>query len=629
MNYYFTYSDKNYTHIAERLFKTLQIYSSYKIIYYTINFDYENKFDNVIPIRYDFDHTRFLPYELNNDEMQNWTKKYMLYLKVNLCLEILNAKENNNYCCIDSDMMLIKNADFLFDKINDNINHPVLPLNCYEYMLMDGHGNPYDENNNLNVNKCLEADLMKFLDISIEKRDPFYKQCNLLLFNKNSLDLFKEWYEICYRPEIIKNKYLAAMNEESVLNCLLWKYDYNANFDHIHINIPLDEVNTLVSAFNNPSDNSFFLKDFCRIPEKQKIQNIIFLHGRPNPTNYKILETEIIYKNKQNNSINICSSNRKILLIINAVGMGDALTSTPAIRKLSNIYSSKISIISNHYDLFKNNPYIENNFKFNETVDKSRYEVFSIFERHSTHKLNETESLRKHHACCTERSCAYDLGFDLTSNELQLDFFPTNNCIYEIKNFGNYICLHTTSNWENRTWSQENWQKLSDNISQLGFNVVVIGKDYEEVNFDKSICYKKCFVPLGQNVIDISNDGSSINDLWHIIDNAKAIVTLDSGPLHLAGTTDTWIVQIGSARHPEFNTPYRKGSQKYKHIFVNGECSLFCASNLKYSVREWNSINAVHYLPRCQENYETMRCQPNSDEVLKQIKSIINENFNS
>jgi hypothetical protein len=129
MNYYFTYSDKNYTHIAERLFKTLQAYSSYKIIYYTINFDYENKFDNVIPIRYDFDHTRFLPYDLNDDEMQHWTKKYMLYLKANLCLEILNTKENNNYCCIDSDMMLIKNADFLFNKINDNINHPILPLN--------------------------------------------------------------------------------------------------------------------------------------------------------------------------------------------------------------------------------------------------------------------------------------------------------------------------------------------------------------------------------------------------------------------------------------------------------------------------------------------------------------------
>ena len=630
MNYYFTYSDKNYIHIAERLFKSLQTYSSCKIIYYTINFDYENKFDNVIPIRYDFDHTKFLTYELNDEEMQHWTKKYMLYLKVNLCLEILKIKEDNNYCCIDSDMILIKNSDFLFDKINNSIDFPILPLNCYEYMLMDGHGNPYDENNNFDIDKCLEADLMRFLNISTKKRNSLYKQCNLLIFNKNSLKLFKEWYDICYyRPEIIKNKYLASLNEESVLNCLLWKYDYNINLDHIHINIPLDEVDTLVSAFNNSSDKAFFLKEFCRIPEKEKIQNILFLHGRPNKKNYELLEKEIIYKNQNFNSTSFTESNKKILLIINAVGMGDALTTTPAIRKLSNIYSSKISVISKYHDLFKNNPYIENNFRFDEIIDKSQYEVFSLFEQHSTCNINKIQTLRKHHACCTQRSCAYDLGFDLLNDELQLDFFPNNSCIYNFKSFGNYICLHTTSNWKNRTWSQENWQNLSDEISKLGFNIAIIGKDYEETNFDKSICYKKCFVPSGKNVIDITNDGSSINDLWHVINNAKIIVTLDSGPLHLAGTTDTWILQIGSARHPEFNSPYRKGSQKYKHIFVGGECSLFCASNLKYSVKEWKTINSIHYLPVCQENYETMRCQPNSDQVLEQIKLIVNENFNN
>ncbi len=317
------------------------------------------------------------------------------------------------------------------------------------------------------------------------------------------------------------------------------------------------------------------------------------------------------------------SEKKQILLKIFGSGMGDALTATPSIRKLSDIYSSKISIRSKYQALFQNNPYIENNFSFDDVVDESAYEIFSVFEQYSSTKLNKIDSLRKHHSCCTERSCAYDLGFDLRSDELQLDFFSTNNCIYDFKNIDNYICLHTTSNWKNRTWSQQNWQKLSDDLYKLGFNIVVIGKDYEEINFDESICYKKCFVPLGNNIINLTNDGSSINDLWHIINNAKAIVTFDSGPLHLAGTTDTWIFQIGSARHPEFNAPYRKGSQKYKHIFIGGECSLFCASNLKYSVREWNSINSIHYLPVCQENYETMRCHPNSDQVLQQIKSII------
>ena len=32
---------------------------------------------------------------------------------------------------------------------------------------------------------------------------------------------------------------------------------------------------------------------------------------------------------------------------------------------------------------------------------------------------------------------------------------------------------------------------------------------------------------------------------------------------------------------------------------------------------------SIHYLPMCQENYDTMRCQPNFTEVFKEIKSII------
>ena len=56
----------------------------------------------------------------------------------------------------------------------------------------------------------------------------------------------------------------------------------------------------------------------------------------------------------------------KILLKIFGAGMGDALTATPSIRKLSNIYSSKISISSKYQSLFENNPYIENIYDTNK-----------------------------------------------------------------------------------------------------------------------------------------------------------------------------------------------------------------------------------------------------------------------
>lgn len=296
---------------------------------------------------------------------------------------------------------------------------------------------------------------------------------------------------------------------------------------------------------------------------------------------------------------------KKILLKINASGMGDALMATPALKRLSQIYSQKISVKSRWENLFKNNPYVDLNLLLEEEFDESDYEVFNCY----------SGDVKKHHACFCARSCAYDLGFDLTKKELSLEYYPSDDCIYDFNYLDNYICLHTTSNWRNRTWKGEYWQDLVDKLHNLPYKIVIIGKDYKETFYNGSVCHKKCFVPEGEKVIDFTNDGSSINDLWHLINNSKALITLDSGPLHLAGTTDTWIFQIGSARHPEFVAPFRNESQDYKHIFIGGECTAFCASNIKYSVKEWKTINSTHFLPECQEDYPEIKCHPTSSQV--------------
>lgn len=315
--------------------------------------------------------------------------------------------------------------------------------------------------------------------------------------------------------------------------------------------------------------------------------------------------------NYTNNQI---KKKKPILLKIHASGMGDALTATPALRKLHEFYDSKIIVKSRYPNVFKKNPYIVHHFHLDELLDEYEYEVFTCF----------ASPNRKHHACSSIRSCAYDMGFDLLNHELSYDYIADDKCIYDFNYLKKYICLQTTSNWENRTWKPEYWQKLVDLLHDTDLNIVIIGKDYQEIYFDDSICHKKCFVPKGKKVIDFTNDGSSLSDLWHLINNARGIVTVDSGPLHVAGTTDTWIFQIGTARHPEFVTPFRNGSQNYKHEFIGGECKLFCASNIKYSVKEWSSINSVHFLPKCQENYTEMKCHPFPEQIFNSIKSKLN-----
>ena len=312
---------------------------------------------------------------------------------------------------------------------------------------------------------------------------------------------------------------------------------------------------------------------------------------------------------------------KKVLLKIHSYALGDTLCSTPALRKLSKAYGCKISVKSKYPHLFKNSPYVDCNFLLEEDVDESQYEVLSCFERESVFKNSNIESYRKIHACDRRRSCAYDLGFDLLDEELTLDFFADEYCRYDIKSLNNYVCLHTTSNWKNRTWSQENWQSLADKITDLGYNVVIIGKDYSE-STSQGIIEKKCFVPKGDNIFNCTNDGSSISDMWHLINHSICIITMDSGPLHIAGTTDAWIIQVGSASDYKYINPVRKKSRDYKYKFVEGECKIFCTSDIKYSVREWNTINATPYLPNCLENYDSFKCHPNYNQVLEKFKEI-------
>ena len=198
----------------------------------------------------------------------------------------------------------------------------------------------------------------------------------------------------------------------------------------------------------------------------------------------------------------------KILLKIFGAGMGDALTATPSIRKLSNIYSSKISISSKYQSLFENNPYIENNFNLSDIIDESPYQIFSVFEQRSITESNQIRSLRKHHSCCTERSCAYDLGFDLRSDELQLDFFPTNNSRMQL---GEKPCLwdvllpHRIYQAPNRAIFDETQSiHFQDSLLFLSLEILSGWKDLESPLHGQRYYHKDCPADqLGGTIADL------------------------------------------------------------------------------------------------------------------------------
>ena len=167
--------------------------------------------------------------------------------------------------------------------------------------MYDGKGSPFaTPDGSFDINLVLEADILKELGISIHKRTPLYRQSNVLLYNKNSSNILNEWADTCYNSAVLNNwRNYAAFNDETVLNCLLWKYMFDQHLETISINIPINReseneninlTKSFLEALNNLRDSSYLFSIFTKLPAKQDADKVRFLHGRVNENQYSILK---------------------------------------------------------------------------------------------------------------------------------------------------------------------------------------------------------------------------------------------------------------------------------------------------------------------------------------------------
>ena len=308
-------------------------------------------------------------------------------------------------------------------------------------------------------------------------------------------------------------------------------------------------------------------------------------------------------------------------ICINIAGcnsLGDTLCATPIVRKISKSYNRKVHVISKHPDLFKNSPYVDRNIPYtDEEFDRvnKEYEVMSTFD--VSYKDNGV--CNKHNVMDIRQLHAINLGFMLTKDEMTLDYIPNEDVtLPHLPN--KYVLIHPVQNWNSRTWTAKNWQMLTQLLNEKGVSVISIGKNSSELggsNVDKPVFDFP--IKLGHNLMN----QTSLDQTWHLMNNCSCFITMDSGLLHLAGTTDCEIIQLGSSIDPEFRSPYRHGSQQYKYHYVNGGCGLHCASDMKHGVREWGSIQGIPSLVNCLENKKSFECHPSVLQVYLKILEIV------
>jgi hypothetical protein len=305
-------------------------------------------------------------------------------------------------------------------------------------------------------------------------------------------------------------------------------------------------------------------------------------------------------------------------------GLGDLLCATPTIKKVSEAYGQKVMVISQMPELFKQNPHVEFSYK-TTSVDmgyiNANYIVHNSF--YNIGKKNERGIEYKHNMIDIRQFHAINLGFTLSEKEMECYYRPTTPLSIELPK--KYVLIHPVATWESRTWPAENWMQLTQSLNDLGIAVVSIGKDSSETGFFN--VQKPVFnfeIPNGLNLMN----KTTIADCWHIIKNASCFVTMDSGLLHLAGTTKTPIIHLGSSLKPEFRMPYRFNNHqsrclvqnnKLVYYYIRGGCGLECASDMKYGVKQWGDIQGVPPLIKCLENKPTYECHPFVINVLNKV----------
>jgi ADP-heptose:LPS heptosyltransferase len=313
---------------------------------------------------------------------------------------------------------------------------------------------------------------------------------------------------------------------------------------------------------------------------------------------------------------------KKPLFLTTTPSVGDLISATPTIKKLADIYKTQIIVVSETPDLLKNNPYVEQSLHIKEVNLDSLKKNYDVHESFALIGKRDSRGVEFKHAMCDIRQYhAKDLGFMLTPDEMTCEYWadPEFEFIDSLNLPEKYVVIHPAQTWASRTWKRENWQNLVYELEKSGIFVVSLGKNTGE--YSDHLRQEKPAWDLEINHgLNLTNK-TSLDQTWHILSKATCVVTMDSGILHLAGTTDTHIIQLGSSIHPSYRAPWRKGTQKYKYSYVLGGCGLHCASDLSYSLRDWGNIQSVSLIHTCLEGKPSFECNPGytqvTDELLK------------
>jgi len=285
----------------------------------------------------------------------------------------------------------------------------------------------------------------------------------------------------------------------------------------------------------------------------------------------------------------------KILLWQTAF-LGDLILTTPLIASIKALYpDSYLSVITKPFgkDVLKNNPYVDELIVF----DKKRQSTISLIKELRQKKFDVAISPHRSHRASYSLFFAKipeRIGFDRAGfsflytkkakhtfdgiheidrnfrllqllpeyNEKKLIKYPQIFLDEKEDNFfktlnlkeKDYIVVAPGSKWETKKWTEEGFRQVIKHLSK-DTKVVVIGGKEDLGTVNNVLKGLK-----NKNIINTAGK-TNLRESFSIIKHAKALISNDSAPVHMAVAFGTPVVDIYGATTPSLGFyPYRNGA---------------------------------------------------------------------
>jgi len=108
-----------------------------------------------------------------------------------------------------------------------------------------------------------------------------------------------------------------------------------------------------------------------------------------------------------------------------------------------------------------------------------------------------------------------------------------------------YTVLHPYSKWETKLWPWANYSSLAEAHPEETF--VVMGQG-------------ELFPIVGSNVVDLRNETPSLESLLSLLGQARALISTDSGPAHVAAVLGCPVICLFGATDPQRTAPRGRNS---------------------------------------------------------------------